>query len=96
MALSQEKKPTDESGQAVVEYLLLLSVIVSAYVGVARYLTTSGFTQKLTTPITGAFAATYRYGDPKAKGPEDGSPDRHPRAENGQDSFRIFINPEFQ
>ena len=83
----------NNSGQAAVEYILLLFMIVSAFTLVARFFTTSGFTQKLTTPITVTFANTYRYGDAKAKGFEDGSPDRHPRASGGQDSFRIFINP---
>jgi hypothetical protein len=78
-----------------VEYILLLGVIASSFAIVARALTTMGFTQKMTAPITGPFAATYRLGDPKAKSFEDGSPDRHPRAIGGQDSFRIFINPEF-
>jgi hypothetical protein len=36
------------------------------------------------------------FGDRRAKGFEDGTPDFHPRAEGGQESFRIFINPGFK
>ena len=88
--------PVGQSGQAVLEYILLLSFIVTGYVIVARFFTQSGITQKLTSPITVTFAKTYQFGDPRAKSFEDGAPDFHPRAIGGQDSFRIFINPRVQ
>jgi hypothetical protein len=88
-------RPRGNSGQAAVEYILLLSFIVTGYVIIARLFTSSGITQKITSPITVTFAKTYQFGDPRAKSFEDGAPDFHPRADGGQSSFRIFINPEF-
>ena len=94
MALKLKHKPLqNESGQAVIEYVLLIAVVVTAFVLVMQWVTDIGLAQKLTKPITGTFAATYRYGHPKAKGFEDGAPENHPRAVGGENNFRIFINP---
>lgn len=38
------------------------------------------------------FAYAYRYGHPEARGPEDtGGARKHPRAETGANSFRVFL-----
>jgi hypothetical protein len=85
-----------ESGQAVIEYILLLVVVVGAYATLASWAAKYGLAQKLTAPVTGDFAKAYQFGDVKAKGYEDGTPERHPRAVGCQDCFRIFINPDFK
>jgi Flp pilus assembly pilin Flp len=88
LTMKPKRLKRDESGQAVIEYVLLISIIVSAFVLISRGLVNLGFADKLTAPIKGEFARIYQYGHPKAKGHEDGGPEFHPRA-NG----RVFINP---
>jgi hypothetical protein len=88
--------PRDQSGQGVVEYVLMLSVAVFAYLLLAKGMKEAGVAEKLMRPITQDFAAAYRYGHPKAKGPEDGAPEFHPRDTSGGTNFRIFINPGLQ
>lgn len=91
MALVKSLK-SDERGQAITEYVLILFIVVTAYIMLSKGLSKIGFGNLLMRPINGTFAHAYRYGHPKAKGFDDGGPYRHPRAK-GQGSFRIFINP---
>ncbi|MBC7691385.1 MAG: hypothetical protein H7222_06410 [Methylotenera sp.] len=86
----------NESGQAVIEYVLLISIIASAFVIVGRGLVDMGLAQKLTRPLREEFARTYQYGHPKGKGFEDGGPDHHPRAMTGGTNGRMFLNPRDQ
>jgi hypothetical protein len=84
----------DESGQAVVEYVLLLSITFSLFLIVAKGLSVFKVEEKLLRPLSVSYAAAYRYGHPEALGFEDGGPKKHPRAiAPGTESFRIFINP---
>ncbi len=83
-----------QEGQAAIEYILLISSIIGFYVLISQVLTQSGFDKKLTTMLTGPFAAAYKYGHPKAKGYDEGSPDYHPRVDDGgNNNFRLFLNP---
>lgn len=84
----------DQSGQAVTEYILLLSIVVAAFLLLSKGITDVGLSGKLLTPVKEDFANTYRYGHPKAKGFEDGGPLNHPRAYTGgsNNNFRLFIN----
>ncbi len=84
----------DEGGQGLIEYVLLLSLVVSFYLLVASGLNRIGLAKKLMSPITTTFAAAYQFGHPQAKGFDNGGPVYHPRAEKGEKSFRIFLNPE--
>ncbi len=85
----------DERGQAVIEYILLLVVVVGFFLSVASFFSNIGLGQKLAKPITGDFAHAYQLGDPKAKSLDDGAPERHPRVyDEGPENFRIFINPD--
>ncbi len=98
MALAIKALPDrdDETGQATVEYILLLSVLVSLFLIVARGIGQMGLAEKLARPIQKDFKAAYQYGHPKAKGSADGGFEHHPRAmEGGKDkeNFRIFLNP---
>lgn len=86
----------DEQGQAVVEYLLLLAVVVGFFMVMSAGLKKTMIGKKLMTPITVDFARAYKYGHPKAEGTDEGgSPKRHPRYD-GEESFRIFMNPGFR
>lgn len=78
-----------QSGQAVLEYILLLTVVVSLFGVIASTLGKVDIGGKLLGPLSGDFAHAYRYGHPKALGYDDGGPKKHPRAIGG-DSFRIF------
>lgn len=82
-----------ESGQAVIEYILLLSMVVAIFIAVSQGLTRAGLTKLLMTPLTGNFSRAYQYGHPEALGYEDGGPKNHPWAESGENSFRFFLNP---
>jgi hypothetical protein len=92
-ALPQRARESSESGQAVVEYILLLSIVVSIYFTVTGWANSYGLANKLITPISKDFAATYQFGDPKASGFDSDSPKRHPRIEDCDECFRLFINP---
>jgi hypothetical protein len=90
-------KQRDQSGQAVLEYVLLLSITFVLFLVVTRGLSRFRVEEKLLSPISKTYAATYRYGHPEAKGYDDGGPYKHPRAlAPGTESFRIFINSSNQ
>lgn len=84
----------DQSGQAVIEYVLMLAIALTAFLVVARGLSVLKVEERLMRPLSQSYAKTYQYGHPEASGygDEDG-PKRHPRAVvPGSDNFRIFIN----
>lgn len=83
----------DEQGQAVTEYVIVLTVVVGAYLMVFGWINRYGLADKLTAPIKNQYARAYQYGSPTALGFDDpGGPSRHPRIlQDG--NFRIFINP---
>lgn len=83
----------DESGQAVVEYIMLLAIVTSIFILVSRGLTQAGLTKLMMKPLQENFARAYQYGDPAALGYDDGGPKNHPRAYEGENSFRLFLNP---
>src|SRR4051794_33120519 len=93
MAFRAFPPPDGEQGQAVTEYILLIAIIVSFYMMVTAGLSKMDLANKLMLSITGPFAAAYRYGHPKAKGYDNGGPSYHPRAEGGENNFRLFFNP---
>ncbi len=82
----------DESGQAATEYILILTIIVSFYMGLMTVIDKAQLGERLMGPIVGSYAMTYKYGNPKAKGYDEGTPENHPRAViDGK--VRLFINP---
>lgn len=81
-----------ESGQAVIEYVLLIAIIVGFYFLVDRVIRGGNLAKTITAPVKQDFARAYRYGHPKAKGPDDGGPELHPRFEDGN-NFRLYLNP---
>jgi len=79
-----------ERGQATTEYILLLAVVLSFYLLIARGIGQIGVAQKLMSPITVEFASAYQYGKiPNRRDPAKGDQLR-PLNENG---FRVFLNP---
>ena len=90
---SARSESNGESGQAVLEYILLMTVVVSAYLIVARGIARAGVAEKLMRPLSQNFAYTYKYGHPKARGYDEGEPQMHVRIYDGSHrNFRIFIN----
>jgi hypothetical protein len=81
------------SGQAVVEYILLLAIITSIYSLLLNKLSSSNAMAAMKKPFTKEFAYTYRYGDAKARGQDDGGPINIPQHHDLEKNFRIFINP---
>lgn len=87
-----------QSGQATLEYILILSIVVLGVITVFRGLERLDLQSKLRKPIAGEFARAYRYGHPRAKGYEDGNeynsggPEMHPRV-SAEGNFRVFFNP---
>lgn len=84
---------SDTQGQAIVEYILLLSTIVAVYATLISWVGRFGLSQKLITPISRDFAKTYQFGDPKADG-FDGEPKHHPRISDCEECFRLYFNPK--
>ncbi|OFZ19710.1 MAG: hypothetical protein A2X94_16785 [Bdellovibrionales bacterium GWB1_55_8] len=84
----------DERGQAVVEYILLVALVVMAFTIVAGGMERFKVGEALLKPIREDFARAYKYGHPKTTGFDEGSPSRHPRVTGGENNFRIFINPQ--
>ena len=95
---SLQKRRDSQSGQAVIEYILLLSIVVIASVLLKNFLQKQTFSTKLIDNLKNEFARSYRYGHPMAKGFDNDAPyskdgpSMHPRiVESG--NFRIFYNP---
>ena len=90
-------KSLQKSGQAVVEYILLIAVIVLVFTSAMKRLSDSNVMVNLQKPFTQQFKYTYRYGHPEARGQDDGGPVNIPQysvSDDGNDhNFRIFINP---
>jgi hypothetical protein len=80
-----------QSGQATVEYVLLLSIVVTVFLLVSRGIAQTQLVTKLMTPITGDYAKAYQNGHYKASAPDDqGGAVKHPRVVGAPESFRIF------
>lgn len=82
------RRALGESGQSTLEYLLLLLIVVGAYGTILQWIQQARLADLLAAPLTDTFAKVYKYGHPKAKGYDEGTPENHPRV-NG----RAFINP---
>ncbi len=84
----------NEKGQAMLEYVLLLSILAVLMLVVMRGVRGMGLSARLVDWISGPYKSAYAYGHPKAKGFDDGGPKFHPRSdEAGENNFRLFINP---
>jgi len=81
-----------DSGQATIEYVLILSILVGFYMVLITAIEKGRLAERLMGPIVGSYAMTYKYGHPKAKGFDEGTPENHPRAVS-EGKVRLFINP---
>jgi hypothetical protein len=79
-----------QSGQALLEYILLISIVTSFFVILMDGLGKVDLVKKIMAPLSGDFAHSYRYGHPKALGYDDGGPRKHPRATGPGENIRIF------
>ena len=86
------KAASNRRGQALIEYVLLLSILIFVFSLLLESLAQTGAMQSLKKPLEKDFVYTYRYGHPKARGQEDGGPKYIPTYNDPQ-NFRIFINP---
>ncbi|OFZ52747.1 MAG: hypothetical protein A2428_03340 [Bdellovibrionales bacterium RIFOXYC1_FULL_54_43] len=86
----------NSSGQATVEYILLVSFVAMAFMLLSGMIGDIQLTERLMKPLKQDYARAYQYGNPKAKGYDDGGPLHHPRAVpgSGEGNFRLFINPD--
>jgi hypothetical protein len=84
----------DESGQAFVEYILLIAILVGFFLTATKWITQKGIQKKFVEAIMRPYVSAYRYGHTQAKGYDDGGPTFHPRIETGENNFRIFLNPD--
>jgi hypothetical protein len=90
--LKPRSSARDESGQAAIEYVLILGIIVSFYMALMTVIDKANLAERLAGPIVSSYAMTYKYGNPKAKGFDEGTPENHPRVViDGK--VRLFINP---
>lgn len=85
----------NEEGQAITEYMILLSTVIAAFLLLLGFINKWGLAGKLSSPLQQSFARAYQYGAVDAYGYDDGTPKRHPRV-NANGNFRIFINPSGQ
>ncbi|OFZ79162.1 MAG: hypothetical protein A2583_00530 [Bdellovibrionales bacterium RIFOXYD1_FULL_53_11] len=84
----------DEKGQAVLEYVLMLAILVAAFAAAMKTLDGFNLQDKFSDFVKKDFTAAYRYGHVKAKGPDEGGAQYHPRMNGGDTNFRIFISPK--
>lgn len=82
----------NNKGQALTEYLLMLSAVVMIYLGIAAGLVKLKAATRIMKPFREDFAKAYQYGHTKAKGYDDGGPENHPLVNDpSNNNFRIFL-----
>lgn len=79
-------------GQATTEYVLLLAIIFTFFLAMRELLFGIGFGRTFYNMLNTQYRAAFQYGNPLAKGPEEGGPEKIPKEESG-DNFRIFLTP---
>ena len=83
------------SGQAVLEYILLLSIVISLFALMSKSLGNMNLVTNLTASFKKTYVYVYRYGNKDARGQDAGGPINIPQYNKADDThnFRIFINP---
>ncbi len=86
----EKKLVGNESGQSVIEYILLLAIVVGFFYSVFGAIRSWGLPDKFFGAYRETYASAYQFGDPRTR--QRGSDyEYHPRVfSNGQGNFRIF------
>lgn len=84
----------NQSGQAVIEYIVILAIVVGFYLMLTTTIASLNLERRFHSFLIAPFANTYKYGHPEAQGFDEGTPKMHPRIEEGPENFRIFIMPK--
>ncbi len=82
-----------QSGQTTIEYILMLSIIVSLFVGLSKFMKDSDIGSKILKPITDDYRRAYQFGGTNVKGLDQEEVEFHPRVTQGN-NFKIFVNPK--
>ena len=90
--LGRTEFTSNQRGQAITEYMMLLVIVLAVVLAVMRILKGSNLASTIMTPIQKDFARAYKYGHPQASGFDEGAPKKHVRIEESQ-NFRLYINP---
>ena len=78
-----------ESGQSLVEYVLLIGIVVSLVFLLMPFL--PRYFERVQSYVGDRYKSSYRYGDPRAKGWDEGGPTSHVRADvAGGNNLRMF------
>ncbi|MGE4107016.1 MAG: hypothetical protein AB7F66_07345 [Bacteriovoracia bacterium] len=99
MALSRSAQPvrpsaSDQGGQAIFEYIIVLSAVVLFFLLLKRAIVGLDINDRLTGHLGKGFKHAYQFGHPQTIGPdESGGPKLHPRFQD-RGNFRIFFNPQ--
>ena len=90
------KLPNGQKGQATIEYVLLIALVVALFGVVLQFLEDTDLANKIKDEATEDVRTAYKYGHPKARGYDEGQPKQHPRitapAGVAADNFRMFLN----
>ncbi len=84
----------DQEGQAVVEYIVLLAIVVGFYALLTAGLVKLKLERRFQFIFISPVAMSYKYGLTSATGFDEGTPKNHPRVYGGEGNFRLFLNPE--
>ncbi len=87
------KNPNSTAGQSTIEYILMLSIIVSLFVTFSRFFRDSQIASKILKPITEDYRRAYQFGAVNVKGLGQEEVENHPRVSEGN-NFKIFVNPK--
>ena len=88
-----KKTLKNQEGQTMLEYILMLFLIVGVVVGVIKWLKSSEFFfKKISQPMMSYLRYNYKYGDPTARGWDEGGAKKHVQISvpDGQ-TFRMFV-----
>ncbi|RYZ73311.1 MAG: hypothetical protein EOP09_02080 [Proteobacteria bacterium] len=91
--LSNKDSQRSQSGQATLEYVLVLFLVVIIFSLVGKVMQGTRIVERMMGPLKQSYGAIYKYGHVKAKGPDEGGTAYHPQALYGTPG-RIFINPQ--
>ena len=91
--MKKKSRKQQQAGQAILEYVLVTTVVLAALLAVTVKLKQSDyFFKNITQPIVGYLAYSYKYADPVAQGWDEGTPSKHIQISKPNDgqTFRLF------